>query len=66
LQDQKVNDIYIVGLATDYCVKFTALDAAQLGYSTTVLKKGVRGVDLASGDIEQAFAEMQTAGVKID
>jgi len=66
LQAQKVNDIYIVGLATDYCVKFTALDAALLGYSTTVLKKGVRGVELASGDIEQAFAEMQTAGVKID
>jgi nicotinamidase/pyrazinamidase len=65
LQDHKIGEVYIVGLATDYCVKFTALDATQLGYSTTVFKDGVRGVDLTPGDVEKAFTEMQAAGVKI-
>ena len=65
LQDHKISEVFIAGLATDYCVKFTALDAVQLGYSTIVFKDGVRGVDLAPGDIEKAFTEMQTAGIKI-
>ena len=65
LQEQNVRDIYIVGLATDYCVKYTALDAVQLGYSTTVFQNGVRGVELASGDIEKAFSEMKDTGIKI-
>lgn len=65
LQGKNISDVYIVGLATDYCVKFTALDAAQLGYSTTVFIDGVRGVDLTPGDVKKAFTEMQAAGVNI-
>lgn len=65
LQDHKVDTLYIVGLATDYCVKYTALDAANLGYNTSVYKEGVRGVELNPGDIEKAFIEMKDAGINI-
>jgi nicotinamidase/pyrazinamidase len=53
----------VTGLATDYCVKATALDAARLGFATTVLVDAVAAVDLAPGDGERALAEMQDAGV---
>lgn len=57
--------LFIMGLATDYCVKFTALDARSLGFDTTVIADGCRGVELVLGDCAHAFEEMQTAGVKI-
>jgi nicotinamidase/pyrazinamidase len=65
LQGQGVTDVYIVGLATDYCVKFTALDAQQLGFKTHLIQDACRGVDIKPGDVEQALAEMQQAGVQI-
>jgi len=65
LQAHEINDLTIVGLATDYCVKFTALDARQLGYNVTVITDGVRGVDLNPGDSERALEEMRAAGVTI-
>src|SRR5688572_25354970 len=46
LKGNGVEDIYILGLATDYCVKFTALDARQLGFTTFVIEDGCRGVNL--------------------
>jgi len=55
----------VLGLATDYCVKSTALDAARLGLETTVLADGVRAVNLAPGDGARAIAEMAGAGVTI-
>jgi nicotinamidase/pyrazinamidase len=55
----------IVGVATDYCVKETALDAARLGYETIVLADGIRAVDLAPGDGEAATAAMREAGVSV-
>jgi nicotinamidase/pyrazinamidase len=65
LSEQKVRDVYVMGLATDYCVKFTALDASQLGFHVHLVQDGCRGVDLRAGDISQAIEEMKDAGVKI-
>ncbi|MHC4995007.1 MAG: isochorismatase family protein [Planctomycetota bacterium] len=55
----------MLGLATDYCVKFTALDAAAHGYKTRLLTEGCRGVELNRGDIARAIEEMRNAGVEI-
>jgi len=57
--------VVVGGLATDYCVKATALDAARLGHPTGLLLGGVRAVDLAPGDGERALAEMAAAGVRL-
>jgi nicotinamidase/pyrazinamidase len=55
--------VVVCGLATDYCVKATALDAARLGFETAVLLDAVRPVDLVRGDGERAIAAMAKAGV---
>lgn len=65
LKDHGVDQVHIVGLALDYCVKFTALDAAQEGFQTTVLKKGCRGVELNAGDVQQAVDDLRAAGVSV-
>lgn len=65
LRDQEVSELYIAGLATDYCVKATALDARQLGFDTYVILDAVRGVELAPGDCDRALEEMRQAGVAI-
>ncbi len=65
LQSVAVERLIILGLATDYCVRSTAIDAAALGYQTTVVRAGVRAVDLAAGDGERAFDAMRGAGVTI-
>lgn len=65
LKEKGVTDVYVCGLATDYCVKFTALDAVKLGFTTHVIEDASRGVNLQPGDVGNAFAEMQRAGVKI-
>jgi nicotinamidase/pyrazinamidase len=57
--------LVVVGLATDYCVKATALDAVRLGYETAVLLDGIRAVNLQPDDGRSAVAEMQMAGVRI-
>ncbi len=54
-----------MGLATDYCVKFTALDATKLGLKTTLIAKGCRGVNLQPNDCDLALKAMQHAGVTI-
>jgi nicotinamidase/pyrazinamidase len=64
LRSKHVDEVYVMGLATDYCVKATALDAARLGFRTTVIEDGCRGVELAPGDIDAAKAELRAAGVK--
>jgi nicotinamidase/pyrazinamidase len=66
LRDERVTDVYIAGLATDYCVKFTALDAVHLGYRTHVIKAACRGVNLGATDVEQAYACLQGAGVLLE
>jgi nicotinamidase/pyrazinamidase len=65
LRERGVNELYIAGLATDYCVKFTALDARQLGYRVHLVVDGCRGVELKPGDVERALAELRAAGVDL-
>ena len=65
LRASAVNDVVVVGLATDYCVKATALDAARLGFRTYVLADAIAAVDLEPGDGDRALEEMQGAGVGI-
>ncbi len=65
LQTQGVTDVYVAGLATDYCVKFTALDAVQFGFRTHLLTDACRGVNLHPGDADRAIEEMRVAGVEI-
>jgi nicotinamidase/pyrazinamidase len=65
LADHGIESVIIVGLATDYCVKETALDSVRLGYATTVLDDAVRAVDLSSGDGESAKATMVASGVRM-
>jgi nicotinamidase/pyrazinamidase len=54
-----------MGLATDYCVKFTALDAAAEGFKTHLIEDGSRGVNLKSGDVARSVEEMRQRGVEI-
>ena len=63
LRGSGVDEVHIAGLATDYCVKFTALDAVDLGFRTVLVSEGVRGVELAAGDCQRALDQMQAAGV---
>jgi len=63
LHEAGVDTVVVVGLATDYCVKATALDAVGLGHHMTVVTDGVAAVDVKPGDGEQALAELATAGV---
>lgn len=65
LKAEGVTDVYFAGLATDYCVKYSALDAAALGYAAHVIIDACRGIDLKPGDIDAAVAEMRGAGVRI-
>jgi nicotinamidase/pyrazinamidase len=65
LQARRVQELFIVGLPADHGVKFTAIDARQLGYETNVILEGVRGLELSVGDYQQAINEMYHAGVQI-
>ena len=65
LKQQKVTEVYAVGLATDYCVKFTALDAVGLGLKTFLITDACKGVNLSDEDVPRAIAEMAKAGVVI-
>jgi nicotinamidase/pyrazinamidase len=65
LRDRGIERVVVCGLATDYCVKATALDAARLGFETYLLLDAVRAVDLAAGDGERAIEEMREAGVNL-
>jgi nicotinamidase/pyrazinamidase len=66
LRRQGVERVVVVGLAADVCVKDTALDAVRLGYATTVLRAGVRAVELHEGDAARAFDELAAAGVEVE
>jgi nicotinamidase/pyrazinamidase len=65
LSEDGVGEVYILGLATDYCVKFSVLDAIDLGYKVFVVVDGCRGINLSPEDSEKAFAEMQKAGAHL-
>ncbi len=65
LQRSGITRVHVMGLATDYCVKFTALDALKLGFETNLVLEGCRGVDLTPGDSDRAIDEMRAAGVSV-
>lgn len=65
LRDMNAETLFVSGLATDYCVKQTVLDACRLGFRVLVLEDAVRGIDATPGDCERAIREMRTAGAII-
>ena len=65
LEDLDAQTLFVLGLATDYCVKQTVLDACRLGFRVVVLEDGVRGIDAQPGDSQQALQDMKDAGAII-
>jgi nicotinamidase/pyrazinamidase len=65
LHERGIERVVVVGLATDYCVKETGLDAVEKGFDATVLRDAVRAVDVEPGDGERALEELEQAGVKV-
>ncbi len=65
LKSNGVKEIYICGVATDYCVLYTTIDALDLGLSVFVISDACRGIDLYPGDCESAFASMVQKGAKL-
>lgn len=65
LVERGIRRVFIGGLATDYCVKWTALDAARRGLETFVLTDAIRGVDAQPGDSARAIEEMKAAGARL-
>jgi nicotinamidase/pyrazinamidase len=65
LMEQGINRLYVSGIATDYCVKSTVLDALSHGFSVTLLADAVRGVNLNPRDAEKAMEEMVAAGAAV-
>jgi nicotinamidase/pyrazinamidase len=62
LRDRGVDRLYVAGLATDYCVKNTVLDALRAGFEVTVVQDAIRGVEVEPGDSQRALEEMRRAG----
>jgi nicotinamidase/pyrazinamidase len=65
LAGQGVTDVYLCGLATDYCVRFSALDALELGFRTYLVADACRGVNLRPHDVQEAIQAMQAKGVAV-
>jgi len=65
LKDRAIKDICLLGLALDYCVKYSALDARQLGLNTHVVLDGCRGIDLHPEDVDLALKEIKAAGAAV-
>lgn len=65
LRSRGVTDVYVLGLATEYCVRFTALDARRFGFRTHLVVDACRGINLAEGDVDAAIEDMRSAGVEI-
>ena len=65
LKTQGISEVYLCGLTTDYCVRFTALDAVKLGFRTYVVEDACRAVNLRPTDAQDAIREMKRAGVRV-
>ena len=65
LREKGIEKTVVVGLATDYCVKETVIDAADKGFATSVLTEAIRAVDLEPGDGDRALASMSAAGARL-
>jgi len=63
LKEQGVQRVYICGLTTEYCVKFTAMDAVDLGFTTYIIEDACRGVNANAGDVQKAIEAMRSKGV---
>lgn len=63
LKERAIDTVYIVGIATDFCVAWTAIDAVQLGFKTSVIEDATKGIDL-NGSLQQAWDAMQKVGVQ--
>jgi nicotinamidase/pyrazinamidase len=64
LRDNDVDEVYVCGLATDYCVRASAIDACREGFDVTVVEDAVRGVEVSPGDSERALQDMRDAGAR--
>lgn len=65
LKAQGIRELYAAGLATDYCVKYSVLDALKLGFKVHLLLDACRGIDLKQGDVQKAVEEMREAGALV-
>lgn len=65
LKSHGITDVYIAGLAMDYCVKYSALDALKLGFNTYVIVDACRAINIKAGDEERALKEIEEAGGKL-
>jgi nicotinamidase/pyrazinamidase len=65
LRDRDVDQVFVCGLATDYCVRASAIDACGEGFDVTVVEDAVRGVEVSEGDSDRAFGDMREAGARI-
>jgi nicotinamidase/pyrazinamidase len=65
LREHGIDEVTVVGLATDYCVKHTAADALRHGFRVTVDRGGIRGIDVEPGDSERALEELRAAGATV-
>lgn len=62
LRERGLTRLFVVGLATDFCIAYTALDARRLGFEVTVIEAGCRGIDV-DGSLAAAWKQMEEAGV---
>ena len=65
LAQHKFDELYLAGLAADYCVKFSALDAVQLGFKTILFEEATKAVNLQPGDFKRSLSELKEAGVHV-
>jgi nicotinamidase/pyrazinamidase len=65
LCENEVRDVFVCGLATDYCVRASAIDACREGFGVTVVEDAVRGVEVNAGDSERALRDVREAGARI-
>jgi nicotinamidase/pyrazinamidase len=65
LRERGVEEVFVCGLATDYCVKNTALDAVRHGFGVTVVHDAAKGVEMTPGDSERALEEVRAAGARV-
>ena len=65
LREHEIDELTVVGLATDYCVRATALDALREGFRVTLDRAAVRGIDVEPGDSERALDELRGAGARV-
>jgi len=65
LIENEIDEVYIAGLATDYCVKYTVLDALKLGFKTYIVADGCKGINLNPDDVDKAIKLMQSKGAEV-